>query len=329
MADRVLFPSETELEQALTDLGRRVAYPPTPDLAASVRRHLADGGQPRQSIWQSVLALPRRPRRPLLPRQRRPRPFWESWLPLQRRAALGLVALLVIVGAVVAISPEARTAVADRLGLRGVQIGQVPALPASATPTVGTPPGAVRTVVPAVPPATTPLPSASPPPPSPGVRLGLGQQLTLDQARGRVAFQVLVPNALGTPDETYLLSTPAGGQVALVYYPRPDLPEASTTGVGLLLTEFQADIHTVGPIAIGKGLPPGTRLEEVQVNGGRGYWIDGDPHVFFFRDARGQQLSENTRLASNVLLWEQGPLTLRLESSLPKDAALSIAASVQ
>ena len=317
MADRVLFPSETELEQALTDLGRRVAYPPTPDLAASVRRHLADGRQPRQSIWQSVLALPRRPRRPVLPRQRRPRPFWESWLPLQRRAALGLVALLVIVGAVLTISPEARTAVAERLGLRGVQIGQVPALPATATPTAAAlPPAAAGT-------------NTSPPPPSPGIRLGLGQPLTLDQARGRVAFQVLVPNALGAPDEIYMLSTPAGGQVALVYYPRPDLPEASTTGVGLLLTEFQADIHTVGPIAIGKGLPPGTRLEEVQVNGGRGYWIDGDPHVFFFRDTRGQQLSESTRLASNVLLWEQGPLTLRLESSLPKDAALSVAASVQ
>ena len=316
MADRVLFPSQTELEQALTDLGRHVAYPPTPALAASVQRHLAEGRHPRQSFWQSVLPL-----------HRRPRPFWEAWMPLQRRVALALVALLVIVGAVVAISPEARTAVADRLGLRGVQIGQVPALPASATPTVGTPPGAASAVVPAVSSATTPLPTASPPPPSPGVRLGLGQRLTLEQARGRVAFLVLVPNALGAPDETYLLSTPAGGQVALVYYPRPDLPEASTTGVGLLLTEFQADIHTVGPI--GKGLPPGTRLEEVQVNGGRGYWIDGDPHVFFFRDTRGQQLSESTRLASNVLLWEQGPLTLRLESSLPKDAALGIAASVQ
>ena len=151
--------------------------------------------------------------------------------------------------------------------------------------------------------------------------------MTLEQVRGRVAFQVLVPSALGDPDEIYLLSTPAGGQVALVYYPRPDLPEASTTGVGLLFTEFQADIHTVGPFA--KGLPAGTRIEEVQVNGGRGYWIDGDPHFFFFRDTRGQQLTENTRLASNVLLWEQGPLTLRLESSLPKDAALSIATSLR
>jgi hypothetical protein len=316
MADRVLFPSETELEQALTDLGRHLAYPPTPDLAGSVRRHLAAGRQPRQSFWRSVLAL-----------QRRPRAFWETWLPLQRRVALALVALLVIAGAVLAISPEARTAVADRLGLRGVQIGQVPALPATATPTVPTLTPAAAGAVPAVSPATTPLPSASPSPPSPGVRLGLGQQLTLEQARARVAFRLLVPSALGAPDETYLLSTPVGGQVALVYYPRPDVPEASTTGVGVLLTEFQADIHTVGPV--GKGLPPGTRLEEVQVNRGRGYWIDGDPHVFFFRDTRGQQLSENTRLASNVLLWEQGPLTLRLESSLPKDAALSIAASVQ
>lgn len=310
MADGLHFVSEPELERALTDLGRHLAYPPTPNLAASVRSRLEQ----------------RQPRR---------RPFWEALLPVQRRVALALVALLVIAVAVLAVSPEARTAVADRLGLRGVQIGQVPAvptLPPTAPQPTAAPPTAPSAQTPvassAAQPAAAPVASPSPQPASAGARLNLGERLRLDEARGRVAFQVMVPTALGAPDETYLLTSPPGGQVALVYYARPDLlPQASTTGVGLLLTEFQADVHTAGPF--GKGVPSGTRLEEVQVNGGRGYWIEGDPHAFFFRDARGQVQTETTRLAGNVLLWEQGSLTLRLESSLPKDTSLSIAASVQ
>ena len=269
MAERLVQMSDAELEQALADLGRHLAYPPTPNLVARVGHHLAQ-------------------------RQTRPRPFWQVLLPVQRRIAVALLALLLAAGAALVVSPELRSAVAQRLGVRGVQISQVPASPA---------------------------------PVSPGARLSLGQRATLDQARAMVTFPVLVPAAPGAPDEVSVLESPPGGQVVLIYYPRPDLPQANATGVGLLLSEFQADIHTAGPL--GKGLPPGTRLEEVQIAGGRGYWIDGDPHVFFFVNARGQVQSETTRLAANVLLWEHGTLTLRLESALPKDGALAIAASVQ
>jgi hypothetical protein len=78
----------------------------------------------------------------------------------------------------------------------------------------------------------------------------------------------------------------------------------------------------------GKGIPPGTRIDEVKVNGGPGYWIEGDPHTIFYLDSRGQGRTETTRLASNVLLWEQNQLTLRIESALPKDQVLRIADSV-
>jgi hypothetical protein len=295
VAERSGPPGELELEAALVDLGRHLAYPSTPDLAAHVRRGLAQ--------------------RPV-----RRRSFWAAIGPLQRRVAVAVLALVVAVaGAVLAISPEARTAVADRLGLRGVQIREIPAVP---TP----PPAATPTVIVAPPLAPTASPVAASPARTIGPRLNLGQPSTLSQVRAQVTFTVLVPAALGPPDEVYLLDAPSGGQVALVYYPRPDLPQAHTTSVGVLLTEFQGDIHSSG--AISKGLPPGSKLEAVQVNGGPGYWIDGDPHVFFYLDARGQMQTETTRLAGNVLLWEQGELTLRLESVLPRDAALHIAASV-
>jgi hypothetical protein len=255
----------TDLERALADLGRQLAYPPTPDLSNAVRRHIAEQPAPRRPLW---------------------------WLALRPRLALAVIALVLLVAGVLAFSPEARTAVAERLGLRGVQL--------------------------------THLPDALPPTPV-GAQLNLGRPLTLDEARAAVAFQVKLPAALGQPDEVYLLDTPPGGQVALVYAPRDNLPRAGTTGAGLLLTEFQASIGPGPPL--GKGLPPGTRIEEVIIGATRGYWIDGDPHLFFFQDAQGRVQSESTRLAANVLVWQDGPLTLRLECALDKDSAVAIAAS--
>jgi hypothetical protein len=267
MAEPRFAPREQELEAALLDLGRRLAYPPTPRLAVAVRRRLAEEAT-------------------------RPRRRW-AWLPRpDRRLAVALAVVLALAAAVLAVSPEAREAVAGRLGLRGVQLRQVPSVS---------------------------VPRATP--------LHLGEPLTLDEVRTRVAYPVEVPAALGPPDEVYLSNTPVGGQVALVYYPRSDLPQASTTGLGALLTEFTGEVHSL--VTFGKGLPPGTRVQEVQVNGERAFWIDGDPHTFFYSDARGQVQTESTRLAANVLLWEHGPLTLRLESALPRDAALSLAASVR
>ncbi len=265
----------TALEAALRDVGSHLAYPPTPDLATAVRRRLAARPAPSRRSWA-------------------------AWLPLHRRLAVALAALLVLAGAALAFSPEARTAVAERLGLRGVWIEHLPWMP-------------------------------TPPPGTVGPNLDLGDRVTLEEARARVGFPVLLPTLpeLGAPDEVYLGSGPAGGQVALVYWTRPGLPPASETGVVLLLVEFRAGPGTLSSGVLGKGLGLDTRIAEVAVNGGRGVWIEGAPHLLFLPDARGQFRQEPVRVAGNVLLWEQGELTLRIEGALSQDKALRIAASVR
>jgi hypothetical protein len=150
----------------------------------------------------------------------------------------------------------------------------------------------------------------------------------LADAQARVQYRILLPRLpeLGAPDEVYAGSAPPGGQVALVYRARPGLPQTAQTGVAVLLTQFRGELE---PGYVGKMLGPDTRLEPVTIDGRRGYWIEGTPHVFFYRDATGQVRDESIRLAGNVLLWEQGDLTVRLESALTKDEALRIAASVR
>jgi len=71
-------------------------------------------------------------------------------------------------------------------------------------------------------------------------------------------------------------------------------------------------------------------VEPVAVNGQPGFWIQGAPHLFFYRvgGSTGSIEQETLRLAGNTLIWTQGNLLLRLEAQVDKATALRIAASI-
>src|SRR5437588_9832988 len=193
MAERPVELGRTELEAALLHLGRHIDYPATPALAASVRRRIA-----------------------LAPAARNRQLFFAP-LP-QRAVALITILLIAFAAATLALSPETRSAIADRLGQRGVQISQQ---------------------VPAAPTLMVPVPSASAATPL-GARLNLGRHFTLDEARTLVSFQIQVPVALGPPDDVYLQeNTPPAGQLAWPYAPRAGLRPAATPAAAGFLTEFR------------------------------------------------------------------------------------------
>lgn len=161
--------------------------------------------------------------------------------------------------------------------------------------------------------------------PGVGSSLDLGARVTLARARAEVTFPVRVPAALGDPDEAYVGVGVAGGQVTLLYRPRPGLPEAGGTGAGLLLTEFRAK---VARDLLGKVVSSPRQIQDVPVNGAPALWIEG-AHLVFYLDAEGEVIEETVRLSANVLLWQIGDVTLRLESALPKERAIRIAESVR
>src|SRR5438067_1154862 len=99
-------PTEDDLEQALIDLGRHVVYPPLAPIDATVRERLRAGPDGRAS-----------------------RPVQIAVRGLWRRLLLALLALAVLAGGALAVSPGARTAVASWLGLRGVVFLYRPAPP--------------------------------------------------------------------------------------------------------------------------------------------------------------------------------------------------------
>lgn len=172
-------------------------------------------------------------------------------------------------------------------------------------------------------------PSPSPQSPGPlGKRLGLGSQTTLARSQAALTWSIAVPAALGSPDEVYLQQPPAGppqGEVTLVYTARPGIPIASQTGVAVLITEARGAVDTN---FFGKMLGPTTTLEEVTVASHQGYWIAGQPNVFFFLDAGGNLRQETMRLAANTLIVDDNGTIVRIEGNLTQAQALQIAASL-
>ena len=200
----------------------------------------------------------------------------------RRALVLAFAVLAVAVAAILAV-PQTRAAILEFFHLRGVTIERVQTLPTVTE--------------------------------NPGLGLLLGDGVTLDQARDRAGFDVVVPEALGDPDGVYFQDNPPGGMVSLVYGTK-DKPRA-------LFTEFRATVDEV----IFKKVALDTKVVPVTVGGRQGFWLEG-AHFFSYLDADGDMQSEQVRLAGNTLLWERGPLTLRLEGDLTRAQALEIARSV-
>jgi hypothetical protein len=213
-----------------------------------------------------------------------PRRRW-SWLdrPVWQLAVAATALIIAVVMAV----PPARSAVLDLLGFSSVRI--------------------VR---------EEPRPSRF------ASGLGLGQPVTLEQARRR--FPVLVPAAVGDPDAVYLTEHPSV-RIDLVYRARPGLPASSNTGAGLLVTEF----HAVAEPLIEKTVGAGSTVERLTVDGDPAFFISGADHGFAHIQEGGSGAFEPQRLAGDTLLVERSDgVLLRIEGELDRDEAVRIAESV-
>jgi hypothetical protein len=247
------------LEQELREL--QIAWPETPDIAATVSERLTAAPAPPRRRW--LLA----------------RPAWQI-----------AVAAAALVIAVVMAVPPTRAAVLDFLGFSSVRIER----------------GEVE-------------PSRF------GSALALGEPVTLDQARRRSGFDVLVPRAVGDPDAVYLGEQPR--RVDLLYRARPGLPRADTTGAGLLVTELQA---TAAPV-IEKALGASARAQRLRVDGDPAYFISGADHGFAYVPADGSDVRfEEQRLAGNTLLVDRRDgILLRVEGDIGREQAVRIAESMR
>lgn len=256
-----------KLESRLGDLRDHIEWPDSRDFSASVRRRIEDGARPRYPRWRF----------------------------LPRTAVVVAIVAVALIAASLAF-PGARRAVADWLGISGIQIrvGEEAPKPEATSGTLAD--------------------------------LGLGDEVSLEEAQARVEFDIREPSGfdLGEP-RVFIRPLPVGGAVSLVYQPSPDLPKTKETGVGLLITQFEGRLN---PDLVKKEVGVTSTVQPVDIGDG-GYWLEGAPHTIMFLDAHGQIQEDTIRLAGNTLVWEEDAVSYRLESSLDLDEALKLARSME
>jgi hypothetical protein len=195
------------------------------------------------------------------------------------RAALVAVAVVL---AVLIATPQGRAVISHVLRFAGVELRQQPG-PAISPGTSGSLPGQHR--------------------------------VPLAQARRDVSFPILVPAALGPPEEVVVSDR---GRVATLVYRR-------TPHGQLRLDEFAGHLDQV---YFEKFVRFGGATE-VRVNGARGLWLRG-PHELVYVTRDGAPAAASARLTTgNTLIWGTGRVALRLEGSVGRKTALAIASSAR
>lgn len=150
-----------------------------------------------------------------------------------------------------------------------------------------------------------------------------GASVTLEEAAVLLGREVPVPGGLGRPDRVWAdeVFTEEGDvtRITVAWHARQGLPEISNTRYGAVLMVFEGDADLAS-----KQLYEETGVLEFEsVDGVDYYWTTGT-HLLELLTGEGVVF---VRVEGNVLLWRDGSHTMRLETSLPVDEALRIAAT--
>lgn len=200
------------------------------------------------------------------------------------------VAALAVVAVVVAV-PAGRQAIADLLGVAGIEVTFT---------------------------AEAPVNEEYP--------VDLGRRVSAEELTRSIALPFSLPDleAVGPPDAIYLQE--GGLSIAhATWQSTESLPAAPGTDIGLLLTQFEP---ASDQMVFFKELTERTRVELTEVRGEPAQWIEGAPHRLTYRTTEGAETHEVSRLAANVLIWERDGVTYRLESTLDLGPARRVAEAV-
>jgi hypothetical protein len=156
-------------------------------------------------------------------------------------------------------------------------------------------------------------PSVSLPPVQPSA---LGNPVSEREAVAQAGFDPALPPG-EAPDDVYVIDT-VFGDAGILYTWRPSAayPRIEGTDFGLMLIVAQGDDEFVS-----KSVNRFDALVEVKVNAERAFWIPA-PHEIAITTDRG---SESFSVTGNVLIWQAGDLSYRLETSLGRAEAIALA----
>jgi hypothetical protein len=223
----------------------------------------------------------------------------------RRRGIAWAAGIVILVLAILLAVPPVRAQILEFLQFGAIRIFLTTPTP---TPTVIP----TQTVIPRT---LTPAPSLTPSPlPS---LLDLDGETTLAQAQQGANFAILLPTYpadLGPPDKVYLQDL--GGPTVILVWLQPGNPAQ----VRMSLIEF-------GPGSFAGKYAPET-LTSTTVNGKDALWLQGN-HALILQKRDSSTGNIELMVNANVLLWMDGEITYRLETSLTLDEARRVAESVK
>ena len=157
----------------------------------------------------------------------------------------------------------------------------------------------------------------------------LGDPSSLGAVGAAAGFEPLVPRGLGEPDGVWIGSTPpdqsgaVGSWVIMAWSPTSKLPPLDDLPWGAVLIEFHGRADLAAKIVSAES----GQIRGVNLAGGQGLWVTGEHSIVLAPAEEGEPIT--LRVTGNVLLWQRGDLTLRLETTLDLPSALSIARSAE
>ena len=134
----------------------------------------------------------------------------------------------------------------------------------------------------------------------------LGREVSLATAQSGVDFPLLVPR---DPFTAYV-----------------DGPMVNLRWRRYVLTQWRGEQLPFAQKQVG----PGSQTVGVEVRGATGLWITGARHEIIYRDPVTDQIvAKSRRLAGNVLIWEDGGVTYRLEGAKTVADARAVARNLK
>lgn len=209
---------------------------------------------------------------------------------LTRRVLAAAAVALVVLAGLLAVTPT-REAIARWLGVGAVSITNTNVLP---------------------PEGLNPAPGA----PTDDGRPPESGSIDLDAVARELPFPVRLPDPAVTGE---LLDAEVDASVPV------GLVELRFDGVTIVEIGSQRDT----PPVIAKVVGPGTVTTSVTVVGRPGFWLTGEPHRVASTDPDGTVRLDTVRQAGDVLIWEDGGVTYRIEGAPTLGDAQAIAASLR
>lgn len=279
-------------ENQVRSLAKGLDYPRTPDIAGSVMTRLRTFPSPTRAERSASEVEAGRGVRG------EDRPHFIS-----RRLAWSLTLILILFSSLMLI-PPVRAAVIEFIQIGVVRIFQ-------GEPTPVTPPNQEfpSTMFP-----VTATPAATSQPLIPLLER-LAGEVSLEEAQRLVYYPVVLPSypeGLGAPDRVFVQD--ADGDMTILVWIDPQQPD-----------EILMSLHIVPPgsWAIEKVNP--AEVQETTVNGQRAIWAVG-PYPLRFSNGN---LDIVRMIDGHVLIWTEGDVTYRLESTLSLEEAIRVAESLE